>query len=90
MEEILGHSDNLSKAFQNPDLTATNAKYLAKSSMNTLQLMRSDNHFQLRWVTVKDEVHNLGLWNLPYQDVGKYLEKFRKVIPTFVTMKYVM
>ena len=61
LEKILGHSDNLSRTIQNPDLTTADAKYLIKCTMNTLQLKRSDNHFQLLCITVKDEVQNLGL-----------------------------
>ena len=42
MLKILGDSDNLSRSIQFPDLTATDAKYLANCVVETLEKIRND------------------------------------------------
>ena len=42
MLKILGHSDNLSSSIQSPDLTASDSKYLANCTVETLEKIRND------------------------------------------------
>ena len=49
MQKILGHSDNLSRSIKPPDLTATDAKYLANCTDETLEKIRNDRNFDLLW-----------------------------------------
>ena len=41
MQKILGHSDNWSSSIQSPDLTASDTKYLANCTVETLEKIRN-------------------------------------------------
>ena len=47
MQKIPRHSDNLSRSIQSLDLTATDAKYLANCTVETLEKIRNDRDFDL-------------------------------------------
>ena len=48
-ERILQHTDNLSKALQNPQLTAAQGEKIVHLTQSTLLRMRSDDNFDLFW-----------------------------------------
>ena len=60
---ILGHSDNLSKTLQHTYISAAEGQSVAKMSVKTLQIMRSESQFDLFWSKV--------LQNVPDLDVSK-------------------
>ena len=51
-ELILGHSDNLSRSLQNPDLSAVDGRAIALSTVKTLKTLRHDGKFDLFWEKV--------------------------------------
>ena len=61
MQKILGHSDNLSRTIQSPDLTATDAKYLANCTAETLEKIRNDRDFDLLWNDLNEKADLLDL-----------------------------
>ena len=48
-ERILKHADNLSKTLQHKNISATEAQSITSLTVNTLQLMRNDNSYDLFW-----------------------------------------
>ena len=48
-ELILGHSDNLSKTLQNPDLSAVDGHRTATATVNNLRNIRSEGGFNMFW-----------------------------------------
>ena len=52
---LLRHSDNLSTSLQVESLCATEAQEIAKSTVNTLKRMRSDEKFNLFWKDVENK-----------------------------------
>ena len=46
---VLGHTDNLSKTLQNPKLTAAEGQNIANRTVQTLQMLRSTNGFDMLW-----------------------------------------
>ena len=59
--KILGYSDNLSRSIQSPDLTATDAKYLANCTVETLEKIRNDRDFDLLWNDFNEKADSLDL-----------------------------
>ena len=49
---LMKHSDNLSKTLQHTYMTAVDGQSVASMTVKTLQLLRSDEHFDLFWSTV--------------------------------------
>ena len=52
---LLGHSDNLSTSLQAENLCAVEAQKIAKSTVNKLKKMRSDEKFNLFWKDVENK-----------------------------------
>ena len=70
MLKIPGHSANLSRSSwhyvvlslcQSPDLTATDAKYLANCTVETLEKIRNDRDFDLLWNDLNEKADLLDL-----------------------------
>ena len=61
MQKILGNSDNLPRSIQSPDLTATDAKYLANCAVETLEKIRNDRDFDLFWNNLNEKADSLDL-----------------------------
>ena len=59
--KILGHSDNFSRSIQSRDLTATDAKYLANCTVETLEKIRNDRDFDLLWNDLNEKADSLDL-----------------------------
>ena len=52
---LLRHSDNLSMSLQAENLCAAEAQKIAKSTVNILKEMRSDEKFNLFWKDVENK-----------------------------------
>ena len=51
-EFILGHSDNLSRSLQNPNLSAVDGRCTTNATVETLKSIRDDESFDLFWEKV--------------------------------------
>ena len=58
---IFGHSDNLSKTLQHTYISAVEGQSVAKMSVKTLEVMRSDTQFDLFWSKVLREASRLDV-----------------------------
>ena len=47
MQKILGHKDTLQRSIQSPDLTVTDAQYLAHCTVEILEKISNDRYFDL-------------------------------------------
>ena len=61
MSLIFGHSDNLSKTLQHTYISAVEGQSVAKMSVKTLEVMRSDIQCDLFWPKVLREASHLDL-----------------------------
>ena len=61
MQKILAHSDNLSRSILSPDLIATEMKYLANCTVETLEKIRNDRNFDLLWNDLNEKADSLDL-----------------------------
>ena len=52
---ILQHTDNLAKALQKSDLSASEGYHMAMSTIKTLEFLKSDENFSSFWNEVKEE-----------------------------------
>ena len=59
-ELILTHSDNLSRALQDPTLSAVEGQDIAKKTVAVLEKIRSDESFDLFWTNVTSKSEALG------------------------------
>ena len=51
----------MSRSIQSPDLTATDAKYLANCTVETLEKIRNDRDFDLLWNDLNEKADSLDL-----------------------------
>ena len=59
-ELILTHSDNLSRALQDPTLSAVEGQDMAKKTVAVMEKIRSDESFDLFWTNVTSKSKALG------------------------------
>ena len=64
MKKILGYSDNLLRSVRSPDLTATDAKYLANCTVETLEKIRNNRDFDLLWNDLNEKADSVDLREL--------------------------
>ena len=60
-EQILKHTDNLSRTLQNGAYSAAEGQIVAELSVRTLQSMRDDNSFALFWAAVLSKSQRLQI-----------------------------
>lgn len=66
-EMILRHTDNLSSTLQNKHLSASEGQQIAQMTLDTLQTLRTDLHFDLFWTKVSNmaDTHSIPEAQLP-------------------------
>lgn len=62
---ILNHSDNLSKTLQKTRMSAAEGQHIAKLTVKTMKLVRTDDKFDLFWTHVKQQCLQLEDVNEP-------------------------
>ena len=58
---LLKHADNLSSTLQHKTFSAAEGQAVAKMTVETIKLLRSDESFQLFWLKVNQRADSLGV-----------------------------
>ena len=58
---LLKHADNLNSTLQHKTISAAEGQAVAKMTVKTIILLRSDESFQLFWLKVNQRADSLGI-----------------------------
>ncbi len=75
---ILKHSDNLSRALQKSDISASEGQEVASMTLKVLKSIRSDDMFKLLWERFVKRLNILVFHHQVYHVVVKLLEVSKK------------